>query len=201
MTRGEGFQGDCDIGWRCEVKRRTGIPAMLFAAAAASGLLSALGCGGPEEMWRQYNHGPKPAFSAESEISQAKMNGKECLQRGKNLDAVKWFTLLLSIESGNYEGFSGRGQALYLLGQYERCLGDFDRALTANSSDYRIFGFRGQAKYKVNHSAGAIEDLTQAIKLNANAGWLYETRAKAYDAVGRIDLAREDRKKFNELGG
>ncbi len=177
------------------------LTAGLIGFAAAAALLLAEGCGGPEEMWRKYDHGPKPAYNAASEVDQAKMNGREALTRGKNLQAVKWFTLLISVDGSNYEGYSGRGQALFLMSEYEKCLADFDKALGMNSSDYKLFGFRGQAKYRVNHSAGAIEDLTQAMKLNANAGWLYETRAKAYDALGMIDKAREDRKKFDELGG
>jgi len=174
-------------------------------AALAATFLAALlmgGCpSGPETMESKPDHGPKPKLNPREEIRIASMKGREALRKGQKTEAVRWFTLVLSLDRKNYAAYTGRGQALFLMGRYTTCLSDFNRALTLNRGDYRIWGFRGQAKYMINQSAEAIKDLNKAIAMRSTAGWLYETRAKAYDAIGQIDNARRDRKKYQELGG
>ena len=179
---------------------RTLTPAALAAFILAAFLLG--GCpSGPETMESKPDHGQKPKLSPQEEIRIASMKGREALRKGQKNDAIRWFTLVLSLDRNNYAAYTGRGQALFLMGQYAACLNDFNRALSLNRSDYRIWGYRGSAKYKINQSAEAIKDLTKAITMRSTAGWLYETRAKAYDAIGQIDNARRDRKKYQELGG
>jgi Flp pilus assembly protein TadD len=147
------------------------------------------------------NPGPRPNWNPAVEIRTAMTNGNAGLQSGKFADAVKWFTLAVSIDPANAGARVGRGRALLGMKNFERARTELEGAAESDPADFQAFGFLGEMYMVTEEGARAIEVLTKAIARKADSAWLFRLRAQAHGAVGDMDGAREDAQKAKELGG
>ena len=76
------------------------------------------------------------------------------------------FNIVLVEDPGAFEAFNYRGEAHYLLGNFEQALSDFDMSLTINP--FYSDAYYSRAKYYdgINKSKLALGDLDSAIKYN-----------------------------------
>jgi tetratricopeptide (TPR) repeat protein len=85
---------------------------------------------------------------------------------------------------------------------YPQSLADYNRLVAFGPEDEDAHRRRGELFMDMKEYSKAITDFTTAINLDkANAGSVYTLRAKAYQAMGKPDLAAKDlksAKEFNE---
>ncbi len=96
--------------------------------------------------------------------------------------------------------YSERAQTYSQLKQWAKAIADFDRTLKINKENKGIFLRRAQCYVEVANYKAALSDFDLAIKDKPGQPKAYALRAKAYDRMGRKDLADADRKKARELG-
>lgn len=87
--------------------------------------------------------------------------------------------------------YSKRGYENYIKQVYSKARSDYINA----------FYYRGYGWFMKNEFRNAIEDMTTIIEIDDAYKKAYEVRANAYEMLGEIDNALEDRAKLKELGG
>jgi tetratricopeptide (TPR) repeat protein len=86
----------------------------------------------------------------------------------------------------------GRGNAYDQIGQYQKALDDFERAIAINRGDWDALNSRGAAKSALKRLASAIEDFDRAIDLNPGSDLLYSNRCYAKALHGNLEAAIAD---------
>lgn len=130
------------------------------------------------------------------------------------------FGKVLEINPNNVSAWANRASAYERLGEYDKALADYDRAIELQPNgiwqnvrqrlfekmpaDYKInspefFMDRAASHYKKQNYALAIEDYTQALKLDPNNQSAYFNRALCYDGLGDNNSALADLNKLLEL--
>jgi tetratricopeptide (TPR) repeat protein len=110
--------------------------------------------------------------------------------------------------------YSSRGLAYFSLKEYHKGISDYSKAVSDYTEAIRLepnlssaYWERGNAYYYgLKQYSKAVSDYTETIRLwssNAmfNVALIYESRASAYDKLGKSSLAAQDRKKAQELRG
>jgi tetratricopeptide (TPR) repeat protein len=121
------------------------------------------------------------------------------LRKGKDNQAISEFTKAIELDTKLYRAYSRRG-FIYLdkKKDYDKAIADYDKAIEIypNSSDYN---YRGAAYYHKKVYSSAIDSYNEAISIDPKNASAYRNRADAYEKSGQKDLARQDRKKADEL--
>jgi tetratricopeptide (TPR) repeat protein len=92
------------------------------------------------------------------------------------------------------------GCAAYERGDFASAVEIFTRSINAASSQAGVYIMRGGALFKLARLDEAIGDFTRAIELRRHAPRAYRSRAVAYEAKGRRDLAEADRHSAAKTG-
>jgi len=92
-----------------------------------------------------------------------------------------------------------RGLSFDHLGQSERAIEDYDKAIELNPGLAMAYNNRGNAYYALGQSERAIADYDKAITLNPGDAAAYTNRGTAYAALGQYERAIEDYSRFIEL--
>lgn len=79
--------------------------------------------------------------------------------------AMKDFNQAIRIDPNLPDGFSARGRAYLITGQFDKAIHDFDLALTIESNSAKNFAFRGYAYRLARQYDRAIQDYDQAIRI------------------------------------
>lgn len=119
-------------------------------------------------------------------------------------NAVKAYTSAIS-HYASTDYYNGRGKAYSALGQYERAIQDFDKAITYPEVKYYVN--RGKAYSALGQYKRAIQDYNKAIKLNKHydfyskdhAADAYYNRGLAYEQLKEYKKALKDYQKTLEL--
>ncbi len=88
--------------------------------------------------------------------------------------------------------FNNRGNAYARLGQYERAIEDFDKAICLKGNIEFAFNNRGNAYAAIGRHERAIEDYTKAVRLKGNYDIALNNRGTSYAALGQHARAIED---------
>ncbi len=121
---------------------------------------------------------------------------------GRQQDVLSDLNLILKIEPSSYRDLLSRARLLSRLGQHEKALSDYHILIKANPLDddgyyYRACEYAALQKWKE-----AIKDYSVAIDESPeSARASYEGRAKAYEKLGQLNLAEQDRKKAMAIRG
>ena len=117
-------------------------------------------------------------------------------------EAIKLYDEVLKF--GEYsDAYYNRGCAYSDLGQYERAIQDYNKAIQINPNIYQTYGNRGEAYYYLKNYNQAFEDLNKSIELGASGKDLGEAlyyRGLCYQATGDKAKAQADFAKAKELG-
>jgi tetratricopeptide (TPR) repeat protein len=91
------------------------------------------------------------------------------------------------------------------LGQSDKAIQDLTTAISIRPKEYYNYSHRGDVYASLHQYRKAVEDYTYAIKINDGRfddfDSLYTLRARAYEKLGRKDLAALDRKKAATYSG
>ena len=118
--------------------------------------------------------------------------------RNEKLSAIQLYSAALSVRP--FLGlYNNRGNAYNDLGQTERAIEDYDKAIELNPEDATAYCNRGAAYAKLGQTERAIEDFDKAIELNPEDAAAYYNRGNAYDDLGQTERAIEDFDKAIEL--
>jgi tetratricopeptide (TPR) repeat protein len=88
--------------------------------------------------------------------------------------------------------YNSRGVAFDKIGQFDRALEDYDKAIVLNSSYPEAYNNRGITFKKIGMFNKAIENFDKAIALNPAYYKAYNNRASAFGKIGQPDKALED---------
>jgi tetratricopeptide (TPR) repeat protein len=92
-----------------------------------------------------------------------------------------------------------RGILYVQLRQYEKSIDLFSQIIKANPSNNYYYRERARAYLLAKKPAQAVVDFTTAIKREPTESSVYSGRAEAYKQLGKMDLARADYAKANEV--
>lgn len=119
------------------------------------------------------------------------------------LGAIADFTEEIRVQPNSIAYFF-RGYAYQNLEQYENALDDYTNAILLSADAAMPYLLRGIVFYELKQYEKAASDYTEAIRLtpsSPNSADLYLYRANAYDRLGKLSLAEQDRKKAKEIRG
>lgn len=103
----------------------------------------------------------------------------------------KYLERSIEIDSGYYESFERRAYLFQRMGDYERSIEDYNRALEIHPDGPAILG-RGVSYAESGNSERAIKDFSRTIELAPNYHSGYSSRGAAYSDLGEFDRALED---------
>ncbi|KXK44033.1 MAG: TPR repeat-containing protein, partial [Chlorobi bacterium OLB5] len=113
----------------------------------------------------------------------------DALDAEKYEEAVNLFTRYLYIATGHDEGYFQRGNAYYMLKQYDKALTDYSFAYNMGFKKDEIMFYRMGTIYKNNKDYLTAEEFfNQAVKLDSKY-------TEAYLELGNLALLAEDYKK------
>ena len=92
-----------------------------------------------------------------------------------------------------------RGNLLMVLGQIDRAIEVYSRALELNPRDAQAYNNRGVAYSSKGEVSRAIEDYSKVMELNPGFAVAYNNRGVAYNSKGEVNLAIEDYNRAIEL--
>ncbi|MDF3073393.1 MAG: peptidase caspase catalytic subunit p20 [Alphaproteobacteria bacterium] len=137
--------------------------------------------------------------SAKEPRSLAKAFVNRCVHyrfAGKAELAIEDCTRSLALEA-SAEGYSGRGLAYAIQGNYERAVSDLTAAIKSAPGSYIYYLTRANIYLAAERYDEAVQDYTKSMALNAaDAPTLVVSRAAAYTAMGKHDLAMKDYNVF-----
>lgn len=89
-----------------------------------------------------------------------------------------------------------RGNIYVDLGEYERAIDDYRICVAVNGNN-SVYNYNlGEAYYHAGNYEEAVRYLTRAEELNLSYKWIYYYRARAYDMLGKADLALSDKETY-----
>ena len=163
-----------------------------------------------EKLTEQYN---KATSQAEKERIRKQMNdadrdflANQKFEEGNKLyyakdynEAIKLYDEVLKF--GDYvEAYNNRGLAYFYLGQKERAIADYNKAIQLNPNDADAYNNRGNAYFYLGQHERAIKDYTKSIELNNSELHLpYNNRGNAYSDLGQHERAIADYNKAIQL--
>ncbi|MDX1478814.1 MAG: tetratricopeptide repeat protein [Saprospiraceae bacterium] len=90
--------------------------------------------------------------------------------------------------------YGNRAIMFFEMGRYRRALTDYQRHLQFYPDDHQIMNDTGVTLQALGRHQEAIEHFTRAIALHPDRRY-FQARARSYEAIGREDLAAQDRLK------
>ena len=85
----------------------------------------------------------------------------------------------------NAEAYNERGNDYSNLGQYERAIEDYKKAIELNPNDDVAYYYRGIAYYFLNQYERALKDFDKALKINPNNTFAKNNRKNCLIAMGK----------------
>ena len=129
--------------------------------------------------------------------------GRAALEDGQGTEAIYQFTR--AIEGGKLSrtdlatAYRGRGLAHHRMGDVDKAIADYTRAIKVKPDDAKAYFGRGLG-YKANGALDkALADLSKVIELNPEFAPAYEKRSVIYEGRGQDAEAEADRLKAAKL--
>jgi tetratricopeptide (TPR) repeat protein len=121
---------------------------------------------------------------------------------GRPKDVLSDLNLILKLEPASYRDLLSRARLLSRLGQHDKALSDCHILIKANPLDDDGYYYRACEYAALHKWKEAIKDYSVAIDESPEtARASYEGRAKAYEQLGQLNLAEQDRKKAMAIQG
>lgn len=135
-----------------------------------------------------------------SEAAKFRNAGIASMVKGNRLEAIGNFSSAIQLDPEYSDAYRRRGAAQSDLGNHDQAITDFTRAIGLTPKETILYLCRGSEYllFKKDYDA-AIADFSKGIEIDPKEMFLYSFRARAYDKLGRPELAAADRKAFLEL--
>lgn len=95
--------------------------------------------------------------------------------------------------------YKNRGNANFVMGEYDAAVADYSKALEMNPTDSTTFFSRGMAYFNKKNFIPAIGDFDKVIELDPTESMAFYHRGVALENTGKFEKALEDLKKAVEL--
>ena len=119
---------------------------------------------------------------------------------GQREKAIEEYTLHLKRDPGDARVKFKRAELYRLTKNYPKALADYNQLVALNPDDEDAHRFRGTVYLDSHDYKKAVEDFTTTINLDKeNASSIYLLRAKAYQALGKPELAAKDLRSAKEF--
>ena len=112
--------------------------------------------------------------------------------------SIKLYTEAIELKPDWSLPYNNRGCAYSDLGQYERAIQDYNKALEFKQHEF-MYNNRGNAYKDLKQYERAIQDYNKAIEINPNLSEAYTNRGVAYRNLGQKERAIQDYNKAIEL--
>ncbi len=124
----------------------------------------------------------------------------QCYAEGNQPDkAILFISKAIQLDNTNRTHYLRRAQACSQAKRYNDALKDADKVVAKAPGEYWALEFRARISMNARNYEKAVRDYSQCIKLQPNSPSVYSERAKAYDLLGKKNLAEADRKKRDSL--
>ncbi len=117
-------------------------------------------------------------------------DGEKALRKGELGQALVLVDKALAIEPREGLFHALRGDIRFKQKRFQDAITNYDRAVARNDNFYYYYLQRGLTRFKLNHTQQAEVDLEKSVRLLPTA--------RAYNAMGKIQLARGNRQKAKQ---
>ncbi|MCA8998937.1 MAG: tetratricopeptide repeat protein [Planctomycetaceae bacterium] len=114
-------------------------------------------------------------------------------------DAVAGFTRVLEVMPDDVLALRNRGLARHDGGDAQAALDDVDAALKIDPGNSESWLVRGNICLESDLFEDAVESYSEALRLDQQFLPAREQRAVAYERLGKLELARKDQKRVEEI--
>lgn len=121
--------------------------------------------------------------------------GKAYKQKGNNEEAIKDFSVSVSLRNDFADAYVERGISFYELGFSKKALENLSIAIDLSPENSTFYYNRGSVYIEEQNYKNAIIDFSQSIKLDFTFTFSYFKRAEAYRLIENYERAVEDYKK------
>ncbi len=118
--------------------------------------------------------------------------------RGDVAEAIKLYSTAINVLH-HYGIYNNRGNSYGDLGQHERAIEDYDKAIEINPEYAAAYYNRGNSYGDLGQHERAIEDYDKAIEINPEYAAAYSNRGNSYGDLGQHERAIEDYDKAIEI--
>ncbi|RUR83517.1 tetratricopeptide repeat protein [Chlorogloeopsis fritschii PCC 9212] len=140
------------------------------------------------------------SFSLAEETPDAlNRQGIKKAHRHDYIGAIRDFNRVLLLAPNHHEAYYERGNAYFILGNYEEAIKDFTHAICFNPQSVIAYKKRGLVRSELGEYQGAIEDFNQALQISPRDAEIYNHRGNARSQLGDRQGVMEDYQKAAEL--
>lgn len=118
-------------------------------------------------------------------------------ESGRNEEAIADFTKAIEL-SPTSMAYNNRGETYRTMKKYDLAEKDFEKGYALDGNNAALLDSMGMLYYDEGNDEKAVEFLTRAIEKEPYSR-TYEYRGKAYERLGKTDLAKADAQKAAEL--
>ena len=128
--------------------------------------------------------------------------GTTLFDQGNIQEAIDQYSESIRIAPDDFDAYFNRGSVYARLGQYQRALEDFNKAISLKpTKDVNLFyNNRGVAYLKLGQYQMAIDDFSKSIGLKPDDADAYNNRASCYLILGNREPGCRDAQKACSLG-
>ena len=145
--------------WLGELGVMADAPVLLAALSDADEVVRALA---EHSVWQVWSR------SGDAETDHLLQIGVEQMGRGEGPAAVSTFTAVIQRRPDFAEGWNKRATVYFLLGEYEKSLGDCDEVVKRNPSHFGALAGYGQIYLQLDQPERALEYFRKALRVNPN---------------------------------
>lgn len=139
------------------------------------------------------------AIDIEPRISILVQRGQAYQSLGRNAEAIKDYSQAIAKQGDIGQALSTRGKLYEKMGDFSKAAADYSLMVRRGEGDEDTFYRLGECNMKLQKFDAAVRDYTEAMKISPTSrDFVLPARAKAYEKLGRKDLAEADRKKANQ---
>ncbi|MDD3875680.1 MAG: tetratricopeptide repeat protein [Bacteroidales bacterium] len=114
-------------------------------------------------------------------------------------DSLTLWSQEVKVNPNNALAYANRGEALYLLEDFESAISDFDMAISLNPNFFEAYNNRGIAKKETGDYSGAIDDYKMASNINPNYAEAFFNRGSIRGEMGDDSMAIANYSKSIEI--
>jgi tetratricopeptide (TPR) repeat protein len=133
------------------------------------------------------------------EVNFFRVLGECYLQRGETGRAIECFSMMIKIKPKFVLGYLRRCQTFLETKEYAKALPDANKVVQFGDRDTWTLELRARVNRLNGRYAEAVADCTEAMHQAPNSAGLYDERSKAYEKLGKKDLAEKDKKVWNQF--
>jgi tetratricopeptide (TPR) repeat protein len=116
-------------------------------------------------------------------------------------DSISLWSNVIEKEPERFStAYLNRGAAFERIGQRERAVQDYDKAIELNAFDFQAYDNRGVALENMGQLGKAIQDFDRAIALKHDDSQMFVARGLVYLKVGQVERGVADLKRACDLG-